>query len=167
VKFCYVRRLFVSLKERFPGWWTERESFKSCLLDLWILFHYNTKQMMSRVKISDRSFQVRNQRHSWDCNYRSTHGWQKLDYQWDTQGQSNAAPGFKTFLRPSTLQLRKIKFLKLLSQLIALNFLALAEIVTGVTFLKTVLFILLHNMFRWLPMNGNNMNKGSSDIVFI
>jgi hypothetical protein len=38
------------------------------------------------------------------------------------------------------------------------------EAVTGVTTLKAVLFTLLHNMFRRLPINGRDMNIRASEI---
>jgi hypothetical protein len=38
---------------------------------------------------------------------------------------------------------------------------------TAIIILKTVLFILLHNMFRLMPINGHDMSKGAVKIIFI
>jgi hypothetical protein len=38
---------------------------------------------------------------------------------------------------------------------------------TAIIILKTVLFTLVHNMFRLLPINGHDMSKGAVEIIFI
>jgi hypothetical protein len=39
--------------------------------------------------------------------------------------------------------------------------------VIGVVILKTVLFMLLHIIFRWLQIHGHDMNKRAVEIIFI
>jgi hypothetical protein len=36
---------------------------------------------------------------------------------------------------------------------------------TSVVILTGVLFTLLHNIFRWLPVNGHDINKRSAEIL--
>lgn len=43
----------------------------------------------------------------------------------------------------------------------------LMKTATTIIILKTVLFILLQNMFGLLPINGHDMNKGAVQIIFI